>query len=70
MSSLPIYELELRATDERKRLENSLGELKSRMRETLDIKKNARQHVWLAGGILAFLGLLSGYTVTGLFTRH
>jgi hypothetical protein len=70
MSSLPIYELELKAADERRRLRSSVVELRSRVRESLDVKKNARRHVWAAGGILALFGLLSGYAVTGLFTQH
>jgi hypothetical protein len=70
MSSLPIYELELRANDERRRLQSSVTELKSRVRENLDLGKTARRHVWWVGGIVAVLGLMSGYAVTGLFTRH
>lgn len=70
MSSLPLYELELRAADERRRLQNSVTELKSRVRENLDVTKAARKHVWWAGAGLAAVGLLSGYAITGLFTRH
>jgi hypothetical protein len=70
MSSLPIYELELRASDERKRLQSSVKELKSRVLENLDVSETARRHVWRAGGIIAALGLLSGYAVAGLFARH
>jgi hypothetical protein len=70
MSTLPIYELELRASDQRKRLQASVTELKSRVRESLDVKRTASQHLWLVGGIVAALALASGYAVTGLFTRH
>lgn len=70
MSSLPIYELELRAADERRRLQSSVTELKSRVRENLNVSKVARKHVWWAGATVALVGLLSGYAVTGLFTRH
>jgi hypothetical protein len=70
MSSSSLYELELRAADERRRLQSSVIDLKSRVRENLDLTKTARRHVWWAGASLAVLGLLSGYAVTGLFTRH
>jgi hypothetical protein len=70
MSTLPLQDLQLRAVDERRRLQSSLVELKSRIRENMDVKRNAREHVWLASGILAAFGLLSGYAITGLFTRY
>jgi hypothetical protein len=70
MSSLPLYQLELRAADERRRLQSSMTELKSRVRENLDLTKTARKHVWWAGASLAVVGLLSGYAITGLFTHH
>jgi hypothetical protein len=70
MSTVPLYELELRANDERRRLQSAVIELRSRVRDNLDLTENARKHVWLAGGILATLGLLSGYAVAGLFTRY
>lgn len=70
MSEQPIYELELRANDQRRRLQESVSDLREKVREELDWKRNARQHVWLASGVLAFVGLLSGYAVTGIFTPH
>ncbi len=70
MSTVPLYELELRANDERRRLQNAVIEPRSRVRDNLDLTENARKHVWLASGILATLGLLSGYAVAGLFTRY
>jgi len=69
MSTLPLEDLRLRAVDERRRLQSSVIELRSRIRENLDVKKNAREHVWLASGILATVGMLSGYAITGLFTH-
>jgi hypothetical protein len=69
MNGVPLYELELRANDERRRLESSVSELRSRVLESMDVTKNARKHVWLASGLLATLGMLSGYAIAGLFTR-
>jgi ElaB/YqjD/DUF883 family membrane-anchored ribosome-binding protein len=70
MSTLPLADLQLRAVDERKRLQSSVVELRSRIRENMDVTKNAREHVWLATGIVASVGLLSGYALAGLFTRY
>ncbi|MBV8052134.1 MAG: hypothetical protein JOZ80_13140 [Acidobacteriaceae bacterium] len=69
MSTLPLADLQLRAVDERKRLQSSVVELRSRIRENMDVRKNAREHVWPASGIVAAVGLLSGYAIAGLFTR-
>jgi hypothetical protein len=70
MNTVPSPDLELRAADERRRLHSSVVELKSRVRETLDVKRNARKHVMLGSGIAAFLSLILGYGFAGIFTRH
>ena len=68
------YELETRAADERRRLDCSFHELKDRVKEKLDVKKNgenfAREHTAEGSGIAAVLGLLLGYSAAGLFTKH
>lgn len=70
MSTIPSSDLELRAADERRRLHSSVVELKSRVRETLDVKRNARKHVLLGSGIAALLSLILGYGFAGIFTRR
>ncbi|MEY2413272.1 MAG: hypothetical protein QOD84_1878 [Acidobacteriaceae bacterium] len=70
MSALPSYELELRAAAERKRLHDSVTELKTRVRETLDVKRNAREYVAPASGVVALVGLAVGYAFAGMFTRR
>ncbi len=70
MSTIPSSDLELRAADERRRLHSSVVELKSRVRETLDVKRNARKHVLLGSGIAASLSLILGYGFAGIFTRR
>jgi hypothetical protein len=70
MGELPSYDLELKAADERKRLHRVVAELRSRVHEDLDIKKRIRQNLGAACGIVAFVGLAFGYSVTGLFVRH
>jgi hypothetical protein len=70
MSTLPSADLELRAADERKRLHSSVTELKSRVRETLDVKRNVREHVAVASGIVGVVCLIAGYGLAGMFTRY
>jgi hypothetical protein len=70
MSTLPSETLELRAADERRRLHSSVVELKSRVREKLDVRKTARRYMPYASGAAALLGLLMGYGFAGIFTRH
>jgi hypothetical protein len=66
----PTYTLEMRAVDQRRRLHESVAELRSKVQERLDVKRNARDYLvpLSAGG--AFLGLLLGFGMTGMFTRH
>lgn len=67
---LPADILELRAIEQRRRLHNSVSELRTQMRETLDIKKNAREYVWPASGVVGLIGLVLGYGIAGIFTRY
>lgn len=68
--------LELRAAEERKRLHNSVQELKGQLhdrsvvlREKLDVKRNARQYFWPAAGGATLFGLLFGYGVAAVFVK-
>jgi hypothetical protein len=67
--SLPATEvLEARAAEQRRQLHHSVVELRSTLREKLDVKKNAREHLTPATGVAALAGLVLGYTLTGVFT--
>ena len=68
--TLPTHELELRAADQRRRLHASVHELKDHVRDSLDVKKNARDHVLLASGVAAALAAAVGYVVAGMFTSR
>ena len=69
-ASMPVDVLEERAADQRRQLHNSVVELKSSLRESLDIRRNAREYLLPATGAAAFLGLVFGYGITGIFTRR
>ena len=70
MTTIPTHELELRAADQRRRLHSSVHELKDKVRDTLDVKKNAREHVLLASGVAAAVAAVLGYGVAGIFTSR
>ncbi len=69
-ASMPVDVLEERAADQRRQLHNAVVELKSNLRESLDIRRNARQYLLPAVGAAAVLGLVLGYGFTGIFTRY
>lgn len=68
--TLPSYELEMVADAQRKRLINSIEELKSRARENMDLRLQIRQSPLLASGIAASLALAAGYWAGGLFASR
>lgn len=66
--TIPAYELEMQANEQRRRLIDSLEELKSRARENLDIRKFIRRRPVLASTVAASFGLMAGYR-TGSMVR-
>lgn len=67
MKGLPAHDLEEKAAEDRRRLHSSVEELRVHLKDSLDIKKNTREHLGLACGAAALLGVTLGYTVTGIF---
>lgn len=67
-NGIPVDVLEKRAADQRRQLHNSVSELRQTVRERLDVKRNVREHLWSASGVVALVGLLAGYAVAGVFT--
>lgn len=70
LTRMPPETLEVRAADERRRLQSSVEELRWQLRERLDVKKIARQYLPVASAVAAFLGLGAGYGFAGIFTRR
>jgi hypothetical protein len=66
---IPVDVLEKRAEDERRQLHNSVQQLRETVHERLDVKRNVRNHLGPICGAMAFIGLVLGYTATGIFTR-
>jgi hypothetical protein len=68
--TVPTDVLELRAEEQRRKLHNSVAELRTQVREKLDVRKNAREYIVPASGVVALMGLVFGYAAAGMFTRY
>jgi hypothetical protein len=66
-TSLPIEFLEQRAAEQRRQLHNSAQELRSAVRERVDVKRNVREYIAPLAGAAAVLGLALGYGIAGVF---
>lgn len=70
---VPTAMLEQRAIEQRRRMHNSIGELRSQVedivREKLDVERYAREYVWPAAGTVALFSLLFGYGTAGMLKR-
>jgi len=67
MNGLPAHDLVEKAAEDRRRLHSSVEELRDHLKDTLDVKKNTREHLGLACGVAALLGVTIGYSFTGIF---
>ena len=74
-------ELEQRAAEQRRRLHNSVSDLRSSLtdlklsveenvRERLDVNRIARQHLWRLAAGASLVALMAGHGIAGLFTRR
>lgn len=70
MINLTSSELELRATDERKRIHDSVVDLKSQIEKTLSFENMVREHVAMITGVVGLTAMSMGYLFTGMFTRR
>jgi hypothetical protein len=65
----PTSYLEEQAAEQRRRLHNTVSDLrvqvKSTVREKLDVQRYAREYVWQASAGVALLGFLFGYGTAG-----
>lgn len=73
-SDLPVSILEKRAAEQRRRLHDSVNELKDtvreEVRERLDLERYAGEYFWPAAGVSCLLSLMLGYSFAGIFTRR
>ncbi len=71
---IPLDVLEQQAAEQRKRIHQSVDDLKelktsvtANVRETLDPKRQAREHFWAATGVASLVALVLGYGLAGVF---
>ena len=62
-----IDALESRAAEQRRELHGSVQDLRESVRETLDPRLQAREHFGPAAAVAAFVGLVLGYKLVGIF---
>jgi hypothetical protein len=70
MSELPAADLELQATEQRRRLQASLKDLKQRVDDTLDLEHHLARHVLWISGIAALMAATVGFRFAELFSRR
>ena len=58
--------LEMKAAEQRLQLHRSVSELRSAVKQKLDVKANAREYIIPASATAAVLGLAVGYVLTGI----
>ena len=72
-ANLPVEVLEERAEEQRRKLHNSVSELRSTVRDTvrerLDVKRQLRRRFWPATAAVSLVALLMGYSTAAIFTR-
>ena len=66
-SQIPYEILEERAAEQRRQLHNSVTELRSSVRERLDVKRTVNQHFAAVAGITGLVALVVGWGFAGLF---
>jgi hypothetical protein len=66
--ALPTDALEARAAEQRRRLHDSMLELREHVEDKLDVKKQARENIWPASGIATLVGVLFGWGFASLFS--
>jgi hypothetical protein len=70
---VPTAVLEERATEQRRRLHNSVSELRDQVEETvrekLDVRRYAGEYAWQAAGVTALFFLLLGSGTAGVLKK-
>jgi hypothetical protein len=64
---LHAAELEARAALQRQRLHDSVAELRTSVRGSLNVRKAAQTHLWQASTATALVSLALGYAIAGAF---
>lgn len=68
LPTVPTDILEVRAAEQRKRIHESVLELRQQVSQKLDVRRKAQEYALPAAGAAALVGLIAGYAATGVFT--
>jgi hypothetical protein len=72
-SDLPTQVLEERAADQRRRLHNTVAEMRATMHEKMNVRRNlnhySRRYFPRVAAAVATLGIAIGWTLGGIFDR-
>ena len=70
---VPTAVLEERAVEQRRRLHNTVSDLREQVRytvqEKLDLQRYASEYAWPAAGVAGLISQLFGYSFAGIFKR-
>jgi len=70
---VPTATLEMRAVEQRRRVHNTITELREQVedtvREKLNVRRYASEYAWPAAGVAALFSLLIGYGTAGVVKR-
>ncbi len=70
---LPTEVLEQRAAEQRRRIHDTVTELratvKAEVRERLNVRRMAREHLWPAAGVASLVALIAGYGLGGIVRK-
>jgi hypothetical protein len=67
-ATMPADVLETRAADQRRRIHDSVLELRGKLEDKLDVRKKAAEYVWPASGTAVLIGLVVGWGFAGMFS--
>ena len=73
-NSLPTNILEERAAEQRRRLHNTVADMRSTVREKMDVRRNvdqfSRKHFPQTAAAVGAVGLALGWALGGIFDRR
>jgi hypothetical protein len=67
--TVPTDILEVQAAEQRRKIHDSVLELRSQMHDVFDLRRQAQQYLVPASAVAAGLGLLLGFGMAGMFSR-
>ncbi len=67
-AKMPPDILEVRAAEQRRRIHETVLQLREQVEEKLDVRRQAAAYVWPTSGVAAVVGLVFGWGLASIFT--